>query len=163
MKNWKTKIYSLVLGMSIVTFVSPALADEIIVKTAPGSKWVSGSNTSNGRIPLDVEVKKGDILVIQLPSTVLAHGIVTIDRKPWEGDNPVSNVQEKKEVVAACGQPDSNSVFLEQLDCSEQPASFGVTSKGKLRLRVKDNFAGDVHFWCTEHFAMMWGTIRLKP
>ena len=160
MKNWKALVAGSFLFISIG---GPACAEEIVIKTKPagGGRWVSGAKESNGQTPLEVDAKKGDVLVIQLPAAPI-HGFVTIDKAPWKGGSEVSDVQEKKDLVIVCGQAESKAAVFQQIDCSEQSAKFGETSKGTLRLQVRDNFAGDVIFWCTAHFQMMWGIIRPK-
>ena len=168
MKNCKPAFYALALGASLViSLVGSARADEISITTKPapgiGGKWVLGARESNGQTPLEVEVKKGDVITIKLPTAALVHGFVTIDKKPWKGVDQVDDARDKKELVVACGQAELDSAVLQQVDCDSQPAKFGETSKGTLRLQVLENFTGDVFFWCTAHFQMMWGVLKLQP
>jgi hypothetical protein len=134
-------------------------ADTIVIEATQDITWKSGSQESDGKKPLIVVAKKGDILEIRVPAG--AHGFVTLDKKGTE-----SPKQELK-FVQACGEdaktkPDA---VLREIECDGTNSKFAkrFVSPPPMKLEILDKFQNEVHFWCVIHVSDMWGTIQLKP
>lgn len=121
-----------------------------ILIEAAGTQWKSGGVASN---PLPVLIRPGDMIEIKVANN--QHGFITID-KP--GDQ--SPTAEKKFVVA-CGEDRATkpAAVLQEIECSR----LGRKLTASMKLLVLDTFNSDLHFWCTEHEDMMWGTFKLQP
>lgn len=162
-KSWKIPALLCVWTCTTVTFVSTnARADTHVIIGTQKVTWESeGQSSTTKGVPLEVKVKKGDTLEIQIPSGDIPHGFVTINKG---GDE---NPAEAKGLVLACGEdPQSKpDAVLRETGCTGNPSVFGDENgfNGTLKLDIVDNFGVDVNFWCVIHKKKMWGTIKLKP
>jgi hypothetical protein len=103
-----------------------------------------------------VKVDKGDVL--EISSAAGTHGFTTLADPGNHNPRP----QLKLEAVQACGETRLDAAFRE-LECGPSGSRFNKKPLvGTLKLEVTDKFQGDVHFWCTQHERIMWGTIQPK-
>jgi hypothetical protein len=162
-KSWKIPALLCVWTCTAVTFVSTnARADTHVIKGTQDVTWESEgqSSTTNG-VPLEVKVKKGDTIDIQIPAGDIPHGFVTISKRGDADPTPAPN----KDLVQACGETKAKAV-LRETECTATPSVFGkqfTSPPSTLKLIVQDNFQADVNFWCVVHKKRMWGTLQLKP
>ena len=133
-------------------------AETLVIEATQDITWKSGGQESDGKKPLVVAAKKGDILEIRVPAG--SHGFVTLDKKGTE--SPSKAVK----FVQACGEdpkakPDA---VLREIECNGTNSNFAKTfiSPPPMKLEILDKFQDDVHFWCVIHTSDMWGTIQLK-
>jgi hypothetical protein len=118
-----------------------------IVIDAVGTQWRAGGVAAS---PLIVTVQPGDTIEIKVQNN--QHGFVTID-KPGD-QSPAADVK----YVVACGEDilKKPAAVLQEIECSR----LGKTLSASMKMRVLDSFNADVHFWCTVHEDMMWGTFK---
>ena len=138
---------------------APAAETHKIEATHTGTKpiWKSGNQQSNEvDQPLIVEVKKGDVVEIDINDNAMPHGFVTLNKKGSESPSP------EPKFVQTCGQTNDDA-SLKEIDCSGDASNFNKVFLGALKLEITDKFNEDVHFWCVIHRKRMWGTLKLKP
>jgi hypothetical protein len=166
MRNlWKTASVLCVGISTMISFASTsASADNHVISATSRRTWQSDQGESSGTaVPLEVDVKVGDTIEIQIPTGNIPHGFVTIDGR---GD---ASPSAKPDFVLACGQdPMSNpNAVLQEIGCVPgMPTHFGKIEPGCIKLQVLPNFPADpnanvVNFWCLQHTSAMWGMIKL--
>lgn len=154
---------SLTLAMAVLTgaiLMVPVstYAEETLDVEAFNFRWEWNGQQSEGlNIPLIIEVAHGDEL--QFKGVGGFHGVETLDDKANDGGS------EDDDFVAKCGE-NKPSAVLEERGCtngSNYGKKFSAPpTKELMKLKVRENFSADVHFWCAQHTDAMWGTIKLK-
>lgn len=159
---------SYALALAIVLHWSSAVvaADQMILAVSQGGlKWTWNGKESTDEAdpkPLIVEAKVGDVLKIEIKNG--RHGFATID-------GPINDDPEADDsFVLKCGEKAANkpnAVLRETGPCVNGQSRFDKVRTGAqelITLEVMDKFANanPVHFWCTQHEASMWGTIKLS-
>jgi hypothetical protein len=156
------KLRQALLGICVLisaSVVSGALAraDNLVITATSQRTWKSGSDHSGiDGTPLNVKIKPGDTIEIQVPPGSGTHGFVTIDGKG------TGNPKEITAPVISCGESDNNTAVLKEIECGTK-SKFDVIFTGTLKLQVLQTFKGDLNFWCVQHTNVMWGTITLQP
>lgn len=130
----------------------PARADTILVENQL-NKFKLGNTVAS---PLPVEAKKGDVIEFKLTGN---HGVVTLN-KPGN-DTPAPAL----DLVLTCGEDAASKPnhVLREIECGNASQFNKAPLAMPMKLEVTDKFQNDVHFWCTVHKAVMWGTIKLVP
>jgi len=151
------------LLLALLTFLPTVAyaAENHVIEATNKFSWRSGEKESAGpSTGLIVEVRKGDTIEIRVSPESGTHGLMTID-KP--GDQSPSNAPA---LVNACGTDDdetSKDAGLREVCEDGAPSQFGTDFEGKMTLEVLETFSADTNFWCTVHFELMWGVIKLAP
>jgi hypothetical protein len=136
-----------------------ALAETRVIAATPQFTWASnGQDSKTDGTPLIVDnLQVGDVIDVKV-ETVIEHGLITIKQLADVNDNQTTAP------VLACGEDQATkpNAVLRETECGAK-SQFGRSFSGSMKLEVLDTFTNDVNFWCTEHFFMMTGTLKLKP
>jgi len=157
--DMRNSVGSLIFASAMASVSTQVLAETRIVTTTPQFTWASsGKESKTDGTPLVVDnLQAGDIIDVQIGVGV-PHGLITIKQLADVNDNQTT------EPVLACGEDRTKkpNAVLRETECGGK-SNFGQNFTGSMKLEVLSTFTNDVNFWCTEHFFMMTGTLRLKP
>jgi hypothetical protein len=156
-----TVIASSALGFAAGLASTQALAETRAIKATADLTWLSnGKESQIDGTPIIVDnLQVGDIIDVQVAAND-QHGFITIkqiaDVPPEQNKNT--------ELVLACGEDKAKkpNAVLRETECGAK-SQFGQNFTGSMKLEVLSTFTNDVNFWCTEHFFMMTGKLKLKP
>jgi hypothetical protein len=138
-----------------------ALAETRVIKATPDFTWLfNGKESKTDGTPVIVDsLQVGDIIDVQVSAND-DHGFITIKQLA----NLPADQNQTTEPVLACGEDKATkpNAVLRETECGAK-SQFGHDFTGSMKLEVLSTFTNDVNFWCTEHFFMMTGTLKLKP
>jgi hypothetical protein len=147
------------LGLAAGFASTQALAETKVIKGTADITWLSNGNESQiDGTPIIIDnLQVGDIIDVQVGANV-QHGFITIKQLADVNDNQTAAP------VLACGEDKATkpNAVLREIECGAN-SQFGQNFTGSMKLELLGTFTNDVNFWCTEHFFMMTGTLKLKP